>query len=129
MQTNKRPQRDALGRFLPGHGFGGSPPTHGHKQRGSDGKDMRSPTYVSWQNMKARCTNPKRPNYANYGGRSIRVCKRWGESFVAFLQDMGCRPEGMTLDRINNDSGYYKANCRWATPSQQNRNKRKRRAA
>ena len=93
--------------------------THGH----TSGK--RTPTYRSWQAMLTRCTNPKGIHFHHYGGRGITVCKRWRESFIAFLKDMGERPSGMTLDRINNDGNYTPANCQWATASQQQTNKRK----
>jgi hypothetical protein len=74
--------------------------------------------------MKARCYNPKATGYKNYGGRGIKVCKRWRQSFRAFLEDMGDRPEGMTLDRKDNNGPYKKNNCRWATPAQQRQNQR-----
>ena len=77
-----------------------------------------------WVNMKQRCDNPKQPRYIDYGGRGISVCDKWQTSFENFLEDMGKRPEGMTLDRIDNDKGYYPENCRWATYQQQNLNKR-----
>lgn len=83
-------------------------------------------TFLSWKSMKARCRNPRVPDYPRYGGRGITVCDRWYESFDAFLADMGDRPDGLTLDRIDNDRGYEPGNCRWATKSDQSRNRRER---
>jgi hypothetical protein len=87
-----------------------------------------SPEYRSWASMIVRCTNSNRVGWRDYGGRGIRVCKRW-LSFPAFFKDMGRRPEGMSLDRINNDRGYSPSNCRWATSQQQNLNRSKPRNA
>ena len=81
----------------------------------------------TWLSMIQRCTNPKNTAYRNYGARGITVCARWRNSFEAFLADMGDRPEGKTLDRINNDGNYEPGNCRWATKKQQCRNSRKNR--
>ena len=80
-----------------------------------------SPTYNSWYGMKARCDNPNRPNYKDYGGLDIGYDPRW-RFFENFLEDMGERPTGTTLDRINNNQHYTKDNCRWATPAQQTQN-------
>lgn len=71
--------------------------------------------------MRKRCANPNNTHFARYGGRGITVCQEWS-SFERFLADMGERPPGLSLDRINNDAGYSKENCRWATRSEQQRN-------
>ena len=106
----------------------GKPPIqrkHGH----TDGR-KRSPTYSSWQAMLTRCNSPSHSSYANYGARGVRVCARWdprqGGSFVNFLQDMGERPEGMTLDKDTKGDGllYSPETCVWATPAQQSRHTR-----
>ena len=82
-----------------------------------------SDTYTTWEKMKGRCKNPNDDRYKDYGGRGIEVCEKW-DKFEGFLEDMGERPAGTTIDRVDNDGNYEKKNCIWATPKEQGRNTR-----
>ena len=101
--------------------YGESNPSYRHGHKPKNGKP--SPTYVSWRDMKARCQNSNHKYYSYYGGRGIKVCERW-QDFTNFLADMGEKPEGLTLDRVNNDGNYEPGNCRWTTRKQQTHNRR-----
>jgi hypothetical protein len=91
--------------------------THGMK---------KTAEYNTWRAMRSRCNNPNRPEYKNYGGRGISVCSEWNESFERFFSDMGKKPSANhSLERINNDLGYFKENCKWATAKEQANNRRK----
>lgn len=96
---------------------------HGHKKKGSGNGYRGSRTYVCWTQIKQRCLNPKSQEWEHYGGRGITVCERWLK-FENFLQDMGEAPEGMSIDRENNNLGYCKSNCRWIPMPEQQGNKR-----
>jgi len=92
---------------------------HGHAG------ESDSRTYLAWISMKQRCLNPNNTQYRYYGGRGITVCQRWLDSFTAFLEDMGECPDGLEIERIDNEAGYFKDNCRWATRKEQMRNTRR----
>lgn len=96
--------------------------THGHYKN-----NKRSPTYQSWTSMRDRCTNKNHPAYRNYGGRGIVICERWkGDlGFKSFLENMGIRPDGTSLDRIDVNGNYEPQNCRWLAIDKQNSNRRK----
>ena len=91
---------------------------HGHAPHGKP-----SAEYRSWRSMMTRCTNPAAATYAYYGGRGVRVCSEW-QDFKRFLADMGPRPAGTTLDRIDPNGNYEAANCRWADTHTQRVNRR-----
>jgi hypothetical protein len=94
----------------------------GNFKHGGTTQFTKSPEYVSWCQMRDRCSNPKNKRYPRYGGRGIAVCERWGD-FSLFLLDIGKRPSpDHTLDRKNNDGNYEPGNCRWATRAEQNNN-------
>jgi hypothetical protein len=82
-----------------------------------------SPEYRSWRSMKSRVTNPRNPDWHRYGGRGITACQEWLDSFETFLSDMGPRPIGMTLDRIDTEGNYEPGNCRWTDAKTQANNK------
>lgn len=92
-------------------------------QAGNPGRErIKHPLYGAWSGMINRCCNPQNSSFARYGGRGIKVCDRWRSDFLHYLEDMGERPDGMTLDRIDPDGDYEPNNCRWADAKTQREN-------
>lgn len=83
-----------------------------------------SPEFASWKSAKARCFNPRNAGFPDYGGRGITMCAEWKESFERFYEDMGPRPQGMSLERLDVNGNYHPGNCLWADSKQQGRNRR-----
>lgn len=89
--------------------------------------DSGTKTYFAWRSMRRRCLNPRDTSWKHYGGRGVLICDRWLEDYDAFVEDMGFAEEGLSLDRIDPQKGYSPDNCRWATSTEQARNKREHR--
>lgn len=88
------------------------------------GRGKRMGAYIAWREMRDRCRDENNNRYADYGGRGISVCVEWDFSFASFLADMGGRPDGMIIDRVDPDGNYTPDNCRWSTPLEQRHNRR-----
>lgn len=112
-------------RELNGHLAGKNGDRSGASNGRWNGGATDHPLYWTYHDMFARCERETHQRYEDYGGRGIAVCERWRESFWTFVDDMGDRPAGRVLDRIDNDGDYRPDNCRWATLSQSSRNRRR----
>jgi hypothetical protein len=117
-------------RFFHAHNNGAIKHGHCPRRKLADGrKQIQAPEYVAWRNMLTRCYCPNHPEFFYWGGAGVKVCERWRNSFENFLTDMGKKPNSSySLDRWPNKDGHYEpGNCRWATPKQQNDNRRRQR--
>lgn len=113
-----RRKPSSLGRFCGQACYHAEQVRHGHVRNG-----RKSRVYMAWSNMIERCRNPNHPRFQDWGGRGIRVCERWSV-FENFLSDMGEPPNGLEIDRIDNDGNYEPGNCRWTDRKTQMRNTR-----